>query len=95
MHTQINLSATTAFNESNYLINPVDYELDTQGLSCPLPILKTKKALANMLSGQIVRITSTDAGAVRDFQIFTKQTGHTLLGQYMHGAICVHIVQRK
>ena len=56
-------------------------ELDARGLNCPLPILKTKKALADMCSGQILRVTATDTGSVRDFQAFAKQTGNDLLSQ--------------
>ena len=56
------------------------YELDARGLSCPLPILRTKKALNGMNSGQVLKIMATDPGSVRDFQAFSKQTGHTLLG---------------
>ena len=56
-----------------------DRELDARGLNCPLPILKAKKALAEMTSGQILRVVSTDAGSVRDFQAFAKQTGNELL----------------
>lgn len=56
-------------------------ELDARGLNCPLPILKTKKALAEMTSGQVLRVLATDPGSVRDFQAFAKQTGNTLLEQ--------------
>ncbi|WDZ95120.1 sulfurtransferase TusA family protein [Herbaspirillum sp. WKF16] len=56
-------------------------ELDARGLNCPLPILKTKKALADMASGQVLRVTATDTGSVRDFQAFAKQTGNDLLEQ--------------
>jgi len=56
-------------------------ELDARGLNCPLPILKTKKALADMNSGQVLRVTATDTGSVRDFQAFAKQTGNDLLSQ--------------
>ena len=59
----------------------VDKELDAKGLNCPLPILRAKKALAEMQSGQVLKIVSTDPGSVKDFQAFAKQTGHTLLGQ--------------
>ena len=48
----------------------IDKELDTRGLNCPLPILKAKKALTDMLSGQLLRVVSTDAGSLRDFQAF-------------------------
>lgn len=54
-------------------------ELDARGLNCPLPILKAKKALAEMVSGQVLRVMATDPGSVRDFQAFAKQTGNTLL----------------
>jgi len=57
----------------------IHLELDTCGLNCPLPILKTKKALSGMQSGEILRVRSTDQGASRDFQAFAKQTGNDLL----------------
>ena len=56
-----------------------DKDLDTRGLNCPLPILRAKKALADMHSGQVLRIVATDPGAVKDFQAFCKQTGNELL----------------
>jgi tRNA 2-thiouridine synthesizing protein A len=56
-----------------------DKELDARGLNCPLPILRTKKALSEMTSGQVLRIVATDPGAVRDFEAFARQTGNTLL----------------
>jgi tRNA 2-thiouridine synthesizing protein A len=56
-----------------------DKELDARGLNCPLPILRTKKALTDMTSGQVLRIIATDPGAVKDFQAFAKQTGNELL----------------
>ncbi|MCB1935810.1 MAG: sulfurtransferase TusA family protein [Nitrosomonas sp.] len=56
-----------------------DIELDARGLVCPLPILRTKQALATMTSGQILKIVATDPGAVIDFQVFAEQTGNTLL----------------
>jgi len=58
-----------------------DKELDARGLNCPLPILKAKKALAEMTSGQILRVVATDPGSVRDFQAFARQTGNTLVAQ--------------
>ena len=57
-----------------------DKELDARGLNCPLPILRTKKALNEMTSGQILKVVATDPGAVKDFQAFAKQTGNELLG---------------
>jgi tRNA 2-thiouridine synthesizing protein A len=58
-----------------------DKELDTRGLNCPLPILRTKKALSDLASGQVLKVVATDPGAVKDFQTFSKQTGHELLQQ--------------
>lgn len=57
----------------------IDKEIDTRGLNCPLPILRTKKALSDMSSGQVLRVLATDPGSVRDFEAFARQTGHTLL----------------
>jgi tRNA 2-thiouridine synthesizing protein A len=56
-------------------------EVDARGLNCPLPILKAKKALADMASGEVLRVTATDPGSVRDFQAFARQTGNDLLEQ--------------
>ncbi len=58
-----------------------DREVDASGLNCPLPILRSKKALAEMSSGQVLRILATDPGSARDFQTFCKQTGNELLSQ--------------
>ena len=57
----------------------VQKDLDARGLNCPLPILKAKKALAELASGEVLRIVATDTGSVRDFQAFAKQTGNALL----------------
>ena len=56
-----------------------DKELDARGLNCPLPILRCKKSLTDMTSGQVLRILATDPGSVKDFQAFAKQTGNELL----------------
>lgn len=56
-----------------------DRQLDARGLNCPLPILKAKKTLNDMTSGQVLKIMATDPGSVRDFQAFSKQTGHELM----------------
>ena len=58
-----------------------DKELDARGLNCPLPILRAKKALNDLTSGQVLRIVATDPGSVKDFQAFAKQTGNELLSQ--------------
>jgi TusA-related sulfurtransferase len=56
-------------------------EIDTRGLTCPLPILKAKKALAEMHSGEVLKVLATDPSSVRDFQAFARQTGNELVGQ--------------
>jgi tRNA 2-thiouridine synthesizing protein A len=58
-----------------------DKELNARGLSCPLPIVKTKKALADMASGQVLKVISTDSGSVKDMAAFGEQTGNALLAQ--------------
>jgi TusA-related sulfurtransferase len=72
-----------------------DVEIDTRGLNCPLPILKAKKALATMASGQVLKVVSTDTGSVRDFAAFAKQTGNELLSQETVGDDFVHILKRR
>ena len=64
---------------------PFDVELDTCGLNCPLPILKAKKSLTSMTSGQVLKVLSTDPGALRDFEAFARQTGNELLLQQTEG----------
>jgi tRNA 2-thiouridine synthesizing protein A len=56
-----------------------DKELDARGLNCPLPILRAKKSLTELQSGQVLKIVATDPGSVKDFQAFAKQTGNELL----------------
>jgi tRNA 2-thiouridine synthesizing protein A len=56
-----------------------DKELDARGLNCPLPILRTKKALTGMQPGEVLKVLATDPGSVKDFQTFSRQTGHELL----------------
>ena len=70
-------------------------ELDARGLNCPLPILKTKKALAEMVSGEVLRIVATDPGSVRDFQAFAKQTGNELLAHSEEDKEFVFLLKRK
>jgi tRNA 2-thiouridine synthesizing protein A len=73
----------------------IDKEIDTRGLNCPLPILKAKKALAEMLSGQLLRVVSTDPGSTRDFQAFSKQTGNELVDQETAGNDFIHVLKRR
>ena len=80
---------------SNPLEPLSDVELDTRGLNCPLPSLKAKKALADMLKGQLLRVVSTDPGSNRDFQAFAHQTGNDLINQFVEGNDFVHILKRR
>ncbi|MDE1980545.1 MAG: sulfurtransferase TusA family protein [Thiomonas sp.] len=73
----------------------MDVDLDTRGLNCPLPILKAKKALAQMQSGQVLRIVSTDIGSVKDFQAFARQTGNALVDQKTAGGEYHHLLRRR
>ena len=72
-----------------------DRELDVKGLNCPLPILRTKKALSEMTSGQVLHVLATDAGAVKDFQAFAKQTGNQLLSCEESGLVFEIYFKRK
>ena len=70
-------------------------ELDTRGLNCPLPILKAKKALAEMDSGQLLRVIATDPGSTRDFQAFARQTGNELVEQSTQADEFIHVLKRR
>lgn len=70
-------------------------ELDARGLNCPLPILKAKKALAEMISGEILRVTATDPGSVRDFQAFARQTGNELVAHSEDNKEFTFFMKRK
>ena len=70
-------------------------EIDTRGLNCPLPILKAKKALADMASGEVLKVVSTDPGSMRDFQAFAKQTGNELVDQSSSETEFVHLLRRR
>jgi tRNA 2-thiouridine synthesizing protein A len=70
-------------------------ELDARGLNCPLPILKAKKALADMQSGELLKVVATDAGSMRDFQAFARQTGNELVEQRTQGSEFVHLLRRR
>ena len=72
-----------------------DREVDARGLNCPLPILRTKKALNDMRSGQVIRITATDPASVRDFQAFARQTGNELVEQQQEGEEIIHVLRRR
>ncbi|HOP90490.1 MAG: sulfurtransferase TusA family protein [Ottowia sp.] len=70
-------------------------EVDARGLNCPLPILKAKKALAELQSGELLKVLSTDGGALRDFQAFAKQTGNELVEQTTEGDTTAHVLRRR
>ena len=73
----------------------VDVELDASGLNCPLPILKTKKALANLRGGQVLRVVATDPESVRDFEVFSQQMGHTLLEAREEGGRFYFLLRKR
>ena len=70
-------------------------EVDARGLNCPLPILKAKKALADMESGQLLKVRATDTGSLRDFKAFAKQTGNELVEQETVGDEFTHVLRRR
>ena len=70
-------------------------EVDARGLNCPLPILKAKKALADMPSGQVLKVLATDPGSMRDFQAFARQTGNELLEQVSNNSEFTHYLRRR
>ncbi|MGK2900244.1 MAG: sulfurtransferase TusA family protein [Burkholderiaceae bacterium] len=70
-------------------------ELDTRGLNCPLPILKAKKALADMRSGEVLKVLATDPGSMRDFQAFARQTGNELVEQASSNDEFIHFLRRR
>ena len=70
-------------------------EIDTRGLNCPLPILKAKKALTDMHTGELLKVVATDSGSVRDFQAFAKQTGNELVEQQNVGQEFIHVLRRR
>lgn len=72
-----------------------DKELNARGLSCPLPIVKTKKALADMTSNQVLKVVSTDSGSVKDMAAFAEQTGNTLLETVEENGEFVFYMKKK
>ncbi len=71
------------------------HNVDATGLACPLPILRAKKALAIMATGEVLQVITTDRGAVRDFQAFCRQTGNELLAQFDESERVVHYLKRR
>ncbi|BAN34640.1 response regulator SirA [Sulfuricella sp. T08] len=72
-----------------------DKELDASGLNCPLPILRTKKALAELTAGQVLKVIATDPGSVKDMQAFAKQTGNELLSSAEAGGKYQFFMKKK
>lgn len=72
-----------------------DRELDVKGLNCPLPILRTKKSLAEMETGQVLRVLATDPGSLKDFPAFAKQTGNELVKQQEENRVFEFFLKRK
>lgn len=72
-----------------------DLEVDASGLKCPLPILRAKKALAQLDSGQVLKVITTDTHAIQDFQAFAKQTGNALEAQIETAGAALHFLRRR
>ncbi len=72
-----------------------DRELDVKGLNCPLPILRTKKALSEMSSGEVLHVLATDAGSLKDFAAFARQTGNELLSSSETDRVFEYYLKRK
>lgn len=72
-----------------------DKELDARGLSCPLPILKTKKSLSDMASGQVLKVTATDSGSIKDMEAFSAQTGNELLSSTVENGEYIFFMRKR
>ena len=72
-----------------------EHELDARELQCPLPLLKAKRALGDLESGDVLRVYATDTGSVRDFQVFAEHSGNRLLSSVEEGGVYVHVLQKK
>ena len=72
-----------------------DKELDARGLNCPLPILRTKKSLTDMASGQMLKVVATDPGSVKDFQAFSRQTGNELVSSEIADKEFIFFMKKK
>ena len=71
-----------------------DQVLDCKGMNCPLPILKTKKQMDAMQSGQVLKMVSTDPGSINDMQAFTRRTGHELLESISEDGNYIFLVRK-
>jgi tRNA 2-thiouridine synthesizing protein A len=72
-----------------------DQTLDAKGLNCPLPILKAKKALSTLPPGGTLEVLATDPGAVKDFQAFSRTTGHELIESTTEGNVFRFVLKHK
>ena len=77
------------------MIKQLNKELDCQGLSCPLPILKTRKAMDELSSGQILKLVCTDPSSIDDFTSWSSSTGHILLSSNKQDEIYIYLIQKK
>lgn len=76
------------------MIEPV--ELDATGLDCPMPLLKAKRALNTMASGERLRVLATDQGSMRDFRVFAEQSGHRLLSsEESADGVYIHLLEKS
>ena len=75
--------------------NSVVVEVDARGMQCPLPLLKAKRALTEISSGEIVRVLATDGGSVRDFDSFARHSGHTLISSTEEEGVYIHVLRKK
>ncbi|MDN3988414.1 sulfurtransferase TusA family protein [Zwartia vadi] len=89
------MNVTGSMQGQQSIPSSYDETVDATGLACPLPILKAKKALATLSPGQVLRVITTDRGAVRDFQAFCKQTGNLLLAQVDETGSVTHYLERR
>ena len=76
-------------------MNNADTELDVKGLNCPMPLLKAKKTLNDMKAGMILRVLATDPGSERDFEVFARQSGNTLLDSTNSGGVYCYYLRKK
>lgn len=74
---------------------PVSCELDARGLRCPLPLLKAKQALRDLTAGQVLRVLATDAGSVRDFQVYAQLSGQELLASAERDTIYCYLLKKS
>jgi TusA-related sulfurtransferase len=92
---EVENTMTANDTDTSTAVPAADLEVDASGMACPLPILRAKKALAQMASGQVLKVITTDRNAIRDFQAFARQTGNTLVLQQESKWQVVHYLRRR